>query len=839
MGFAECVEVALPIPVDETFRYGVPNAWAGRVRVGCRVIVPVGGRRLTGVVVQSGNLPALDRAPARGQGTLFGGADPDLRAVERVVDAEPVLSEELLRILGECAQDVFCPLGIALAAALPGAGGTRARTVFALSAQGRDALARGVLRDELMPLFQTLRDGPKGARALATDPALLRDLLRQGLLEQRQSERSAPRVPTLRIASLCPGVRPETQRDALARAPRQAQLLERLASQGPTPVPVLAAQHPGARAALAALETKGLVEIRSVARDRRAAPRGLAQGSGPQELPELTPEQDAARRDVGDALRARRHEAFLLHGVTGSGKTEVYLRAIAEALELGRQALVLVPEITLTHQLVARLEERFGDRVAVLHSGLGAGERVGEWHRLHRGGAPIAVGARSALFAPLREIGLIVVDEEHDGAYKNEEGFRYHAVDLARRRAAAHRCPLILGSATPSLETRHAADRGALRRLVLSRRVAGRPLPSVELVDLEAERAVLPRGRKLVLSRTLHNALGETLDDGGQAVLFLNRRGFSTRVFCFECGHAERCEHCDVSLVYHAPDRVLRCHYCDAERDPPDHCSGCGAPDTALLGLGTQRLEEEVRQLFPGARIGRLDRDSSARRGATEEILDALSQGRLDILIGTQMVAKGHDFPGVRLVGVIAADLALHHPDFRAAERTFQLLTQVAGRAGRGAAPGRVVVQTFSPEHYAIRCATTHDYEGFYREEMRQRSALGYPPYTRLLRVLVTAPDAAVARRAGDTLADGVRRAGAVGAGDRANEAFDTPTLEVLGPAPAPLSRLRDRERVHFLVKGRDAKQLHEVGWSLARAGRELEDGALRVAVDAFPLSML
>ncbi len=831
MGFAEYVEVALPIPVEETFRYGVPDAWVGSVRVGCRVVVRVGGRQLTGVVVRSGDLPPLERAPARGQTSLFGGADPAVRALERVVDAEPVLSGELLRILEECARDVFCPLGIALAAALPGAGAARARTVFALSAQGRDALARGVLRDELVPLFETLRDGPKGAKALAADPAQLRSLLRQGLLEQRQSERAAPRAPTLRVASLCPGVDPAAQGDTLARAPRQAELLALLASRGPTSVPELAAQRPGARAALAALETKGLVEIRTVARDRRAAPRGLALGSGPQELPTLTPEQKEAHREISDALRARRHESFLLHGVTGSGKTEVYLRAIEETLALGRQALVLVPEITLTHQLVARLEERFGDQVAVLHSGLGAGERVGEWHRLRRGGAPIAVGARSALFAPLREIGLIVVDEEHDGAYKNEEGFRYHAVDLATRRATAHRCPLILGSATPSLETRHAAEHGALRRLVLPRRVAGRPLPSVELVDLEAERAVLPRGRKLVLSRALHAALGETLADGGQAVLFLNRRGFSTRVFCFECGHAERCEHCDVSLVYHAPERVLRCHYCDAERDPPDHCTGCGAPETALLGLGTQRLEEEVRQLFPAARIGRLDRDSSARRGATQAILEALSQGRLDILIGTQMVAKGHDFPGVRLVGVIAADLALHHPDFRAAERTFQLLTQVAGRAGRGAAPGRVVVQTFAPDHYAIRCAASHDYETFYREEMRQRSALGYPPTAQLLRVLVSAPDADAARRASEALADGVRR----GVGGRG----EPPELEVLGPAPAPLSRLRDRERVHFLVKGRDAKRLHEVGWSLTRTGRELEDGSLRVAVDATPLNML
>jgi primosomal protein N' (replication factor Y) len=843
MGFAECIEVALPVPVDATFRYGVPERYRAQVRAGCRVVVPFGARRLTGVITEAGELAPLDAAPpAPGQTSLFSETrlHAALRPLERVVDAQPVLSDELLRILRECAAEVFCPIGIALAAALPGAGAPRARRAFALSAQGRDALARGVLHEGLERLFSTLKAGPRGARALAAlggDPPLLRRLVREGLLVEIQLESSPPGVPALRVASLCPGVSPGAHRDALSRAPRQAELLAWLAEAGPTPVPELAARSPGARAALAALENKGLVEIRAVRRKRRAASRALAAGSGPEQLPTLTPEQGAAQSEIRAALEAGRHEGFLLHGVTGSGKTEVYLRAIAETLGMGRQALVLVPEITLTHQLVARLEDRFGDRVAVLHSALGAGERIGEWHRLREGRTPIAVGARSALFAPLERIGLIVVDEEHDSAYKNEEGFRYHAVDLAKRRAAANACPLILGSATPSLETRYAAERGELRRLVLPRRVGGRPLPRVELVDLEAERATLPRGRKLVLSRVLHRAIGETLKDGAQSILFLNRRGFSTRIFCFDCGHAERCRHCDVSLVYHAPERVLRCHYCDHERDPPEHCSACGAPDTALLGIGTQRLEEEVRRAFPAARIARLDRDNSSRKGATEAILESLSRGTLDILIGTQMVAKGHDFPGVRLVGVIAADLALHHPDFRAAERTFQLLTQVAGRAGRGAAPGRVVVQTFVPSHYAIRCAAGHDYEAFYREEMRHRSALAYPPHAQLLRVLVSAPEAEAARGAAQELAAQVPTERPLDTQSDPGEM--RPALEVLGPAPAPLSRLRDRERFHFLVKGRDAKQLREVGSALARAGRELERGALRVSVDAFPLNML
>ena len=359
---------------------------------------------------------------------------------------------------------------------------------------------------------------------------------------------------------------------------------------------------------------------------------------------------------------------------------------------------MLVPEITLTHQILARLRGRFGDVLAVLHSGLSPGERLEQWQRLRDGATPIAVGARSALFAPLEKLGVIVIDEEHDSAYKNEEGFRYHARELAGRRAAAAACPLVLGSATPSLESRFAADRGTLRRLVLARRIGDRPLPAVEIVDLVRERELAPRGRRIVLSaRARARACARRSPPAGRASCCLNRRGFSTQVLCFACGAAERCQHCDIALVYHATPQRLRCHYCDFSIAPPERCSQCGAPDTALLGTGTERLEEELRMRLPDARIARLDRDTAAQRGYSERVLRELRERRLDVLLGTQMVAKGHDFPGVQLVGVVLADVGLHLPDFRAAERTFQLLTQVAGRAGRDRAPGRVIVQTYAP----------------------------------------------------------------------------------------------------------------------------------------------
>ena len=369
----------------------------------------------------------------------------------------------------------------------------------------------------------------------------------------------------------------------------------------------------------------------------------------------------------------------------------------------------------------------------------------------------IAVGARSALFAPLEDLGLIVIDEEHDGAYKNDEGFRYHARELAGLRAADAACPLILGSATPALETRHAADQGEIIRLSLPRRVGGRPLPAVEIVDLAQEKEKNPRGRKLILSRPLRAAIDAALDEGGQTILFLNRRGFSTRIFCFQCGHAERCNDCDVALVFHAAEHQLRCHYCDAVRAVPEECGGCGDPETALLGVGTERLEEEVAALYPSARVMRLDRDVAAKRGHTEAVLTGLKNREVDIVIGTQMVAKGHDFPGVQLVGVIAADMGLHLPDFRAAERTFQLLTQVAGRAGRAERPGRVVVQTFVPDHYALAPVETHDFESFYREEISHREALGYPPFGLLTRTVVQGDDEKVAGDAAKALADAAR----------------------------------------------------------------------------------
>jgi primosomal protein N' (replication factor Y) len=803
------VRVALPVPVDQLFDYEVPEDLAREAEVGRRVRAPFGSRRLTGVIVELGAEPGAKERQR-------------LRKLDAILDPTPALPAALLAALIEEARATLCPVGIALAAALPPGAAPQSERGFALTARGRAALA---LAGPAAFVLAALADAPRSAKALArgasATPALLASLERERLITRTLIERGPrARAARMRVARLASEVDAEAVATGLARAPRQAALLRILGSEREVATAALAARVPGAAGALRSLSQRGLV----VLEEREVAlSSALEDDGGPVEL---TGEQQEAVTALADAVRARRAETFLLHGVTGSGKTEVYLRAVEAALDAGRQALVLVPEIPLTHQILARLRGRFGDRLAVLHSGLTPNERLAQWERLRRGEMPIAVGARSALFAPIADLGVIVIDEEHDAAYKSEDGFRYHARSLAARRARHESCPLVLGSATPALETRFAAERGRIRRLRLAHRIGSRPLPAVEVVDLARERAALPRGRKLVLSPPLLRALRETLAQGAQSILFLNRRGFSTQIACTDCQHVARCKHCDIALTYHARANALLCHYCDYQTPPPERCPGCGSEKAALLGIGTERVEEEVRAQLPDARVARLDRDTTAKRGSVESVLRRLASRELDVLIGTQMVAKGHDFPGVRLVGVINADLGLHLPDFRAAERTFQLLTQVAGRAGRGAAPGRVILQTWTPDHYAIRPATSHDYERFYAEECKQREPLGYPPFGRLALVRVSAEDEAAAREAATRLAAAAREVTGEGG------------PEVLGPAPAAIARLRGQHRFQVLLKHASAERLRKLGRELLAAAERLPPG-VRFSIDLNPLDML
>jgi primosomal protein N' (replication factor Y) len=508
----------------------------------------------------------------------------------------------------------------------------------------------------------------------------------------------------------------------------------------------------------------------------------------PEVAPMLTKAQAAAARPLLAAIEAGLHRRVLLHGVTGSGKTEVYLVALAAALRAGRQAIVMVPEIALTPQTIRRFAARFPGRVAVLHSGLTEAERARQWLRIRDGELDVVVGSRSAVFAPLPRLGVIVVDEEDASAYKQDRIPRYHAVDVALERGRLEGVPVVLGSATPRVETYYAAHTGGLELVTLDERISGRPLPPIEVVDLREE---LRAGNRSPLSLDLVRALRDCHADGGQSILFLNRRGTATVVVCRSCGEAVSCTSCSVSLVYHALRRRCDCHYCGASRPLPDTCPSCGSAAIRGLGMGTERLEVEVQEMFPALRLLRMDRDTTATRDAYFTIYDQFARHEADCLIGTQMVAKGWDLGNVRLVGIVNADVSLHFPDYRSGEATFSLLTQVAGRAGRGDEPARVILQTYSPQHYAVQHATTHDYLGFAREEVRVRRALRFPPYTRMVVCTISHREDARAeldaRRALAEVSD------KLGPGS---------SLDVLGPTPAFLHRLRGEYRWQITIRG-------------------------------------
>ncbi|WP_429884362.1 primosomal protein N' [Geoalkalibacter halelectricus] len=623
---------------------------------------------------------------------------------------------------------------------------------------------------------------------------------------------------TTRVAILTERLYRPTPSSVVPPGTRQREVLAWLRERGEASLAEIAAQFPAPHAVLKRLVELEMLSVREAERRRdpffAAPPPADAR-------PTPSADQQRALELVLESLAARRFAPMLLHGVTGSGKTEVYLQAISATLGQGRQALVLVPEIALTPQLVARFRARFRDadqRVAVLHSGLSDGERYDAWRAIARGEISIVIGARSAIFAPLPDLGIIVVDEEHEAGYKQGEGWRYHARDLALLRAQRCAAVVILGSATPAMTSFHRARTGATAYLSLSERILGRPLPEVSLVDLS--------GRRLsgALAPELVEALAENLARREQSLLLLNRRGFAPFLLCRECGATFRCPNCEITLTYYQSHRHLRCHYCDYVQRPPQQCPDCGGTSLDPEGAGTERLEEELAAAFPGARIARMDRDTTRRKGAHQGLIEGMELGAIDILIGTQMVAKGHDFPGVTLVGVVGADASLNFPDFRSAERTFALLTQVAGRAGRGERPGRVLIQTYAPAHHALTCAARHDYLAFYEQEIAFRRDLGYPPFGHLINLVLSGNQPAQVESRGAELAAELDQ---VSAG-----------VEVLGPAPCALARLRGRTRFQILLKAAARPPLHRL-LAAVDAWRRKLPRTLNLAIDVDPLDML
>lgn len=646
------------------------------------------------------------------------------------------------------------------------------------------------------------------------------------LLLPAAARRDQVRPKKVAVATLA--ITPDEARQTAARlrprAPGRARILELLAdSPGGLPRPEVFSVAGVSAESLRALVGEGLICIiqREETRDPWAGsswPRGFAAPM----LPTL--EQSEALNVIFRHLESPEPGTILLHGVTGSGKTEIYLQAIARNLESGKQAIVLVPEISLTPQMISRFKARFGQSVAVLHSRLSDGERYDEWRRIQSGGATVVVGARSAIFAPFARLGLIIIDEEHESTYKQDEIPRYHAREVAEERCRLEGALLILGSATPSLETYQRAILGQVKLSTLSQRVDGNPLPPVELIDMRQELATENRS---IFSRRLREELGAVAGAGEGAILFLNRRGFSTFVLCRECGHVVKCPSCDVSMTHHIELGGLCCHYCGHSIPMPRTCPKCQSRYIRGFGAGTERVEEELKKLFPHLRALRMDIDTTRRKGSHAAILDAFSRGEADVLIGTQMIAKGLDIERVTLVGVISADTSLNLPDFRSAERTFQLVTQVAGRAGRGGKPGRVLVQTYTPEHYSIQAAKDHDYRRFFETEIRFRETLNYPPFSSLIHLVISGAQEAEVEQAAREMGEALRSAGIPG--------------EILGPSPAPLPRLKGRYRHHLVLKGslleplaRSLKTLLAAHW-----GNRRRSSDVRLSVDVNPVSIL
>jgi primosomal protein N' (replication factor Y) len=602
---------------------------------------------------------------------------------------------------------------------------------------------------------------------------------------------------------------------------KQAEVLRCLVS---SPTPMTTAQICEAvkctSGPVRALRDKGLVQSENRRVHQHEALENLVTSDEP---PRLNPHQAAAVDAVMSALRGQRHETFLVHGVTGSGKTEVYMRAIQEVLSYGRQAIVLVPEISLTPQTVSRFRARF-QCISVLHSHLSPSERHWHWRQIAQGETQVIVGARSAVFAPTPHLGLIVLDEEHDSSFKQDTAPRYHARDVARRRGATEQIPVILGSATPSLESWQEARQQRYRLLELPQRVQQRPLPDVSVIDLRTE--YQNRFHRGAISRPLEQAVKHALNDGGQVILLLNRRGFSTSIQCPACGEVVRCPDCDIALTHHREGEKAVCHYCDYKMVPPAHCPACGFEGIYYAGLGTQRLEAEVKGRFPKFKCLRMDSDTMRRPGSHEKAFELFRSGEVQILVGTQMIAKGLDIPNVTLVGVVNADTALHFPDFRAAERTFQLVTQVAGRTGRGERGGRVLVQTFSPEHPAIQAATRHDFLQFAELEWQERHEYAYPPAARLVRIIMRGPVEKTVEAAVEGLGEEISRL-----------LVDVADARVLGPAPAPLAKLRGKFRFHLLLFAGDGAILRQAVLT-ATSGLQLAD-EVQWIVDVDPQDML
>lgn len=771
-------KVIVDVPSSQTDRlydYEIPDMWINVIEKGMRVIVPFGNRKVQGFIVD-----ILNAQESTGV---------QLKKIEKLLDLEPVLTDELVELGLWLSKQTLCYKIIAMQAMLP----SSLKVDYEKYVQAKHAVR---LPQDIQTLFhgRTKLNASELEKLAPHELRKIKTLLKQGDLEwvteikERTTEKKAKMI------------RPAVDKNTLKieldklnkRASKQREIIEWfIENEEEIPLAELTERlNVSTTAVMALVKKQILIETyQKVYRD----PYAFTVHAPTQPLT-LTPSQKRAIKPILSAVEKEENKTFLLHGVTGSGKTEIYLQSIAAVLKKGKEAIVLVPEISLTPQMVKRFKERFGNHVAVLHSGLSAGEKYDEWLKIQRKQVKVAVGVRSAIFAPFENLGMIILDEEHESSYKQEESPRYHAREVAEWRSRYHRCPLILGSATPSLESYARSIKGVYTLCELKERVHSQMLPEIVTVDMRNE---LKSGNRSIYSRLLIDSIQDTIQNGQQCVLLLNRRGYSTFVICRDCGYAAECPYCDISLTYHKQRQILKCHYCNFETSVPTVCPECKSKHIRFFGTGTQKAEEELLKIIPEARIIRMDVDTTSRKGAHEQLLTAFFNKQADVLLGTQMIAKGLDFPDVTLVGVINADTMLHLPDFRSAERTFQLLTQVAGRAGRRQLTGKVIIQTYTPEHYSIQYASRHQYHAFFNREMKLRKAHAYPPYYFLTSIIVSHQDLMKVIAASERIKNMLVT-------HLSNHAI------VLGPSACVIPRMKDRYRYQCMIKYKNEPKLHD-----------------------------
>ncbi|PPA72104.1 primosomal protein N' [Jeotgalibacillus proteolyticus] len=786
---------------DRPFDYKVPDHLQGVLREGMRVVVPFGPRKIQGFVV------------GFQEQSSFNG----LKQIEEVLDIVPVLNDELLSLSKWLSNETLCFQISAMQAMLPAAMKSKYEKVFeALGDPSRlpDPISGLLNREGRLTFQEAVGKGILGE---------LQELVTKGMMDLRYLVKSKTAPKTERFLSLTLSIK-ETEKELenlTSQAAKQKSVLRYVTDRNTRVRAAVIKQDTGASdSTIKSLVKKGLLKetVQEVYRDP------FKDREFKKTVPfQLTDEQKTAIEPILDTVADYNQKTFLLHGVTGSGKTEIYLQTIEKVLSQDRQAIMLVPEISLTPQMVERFKGRFGDQVAVMHSGLSVGEKYDEWRKIHRKEVNVVVGARSAVFAPFEKLGVIIIDEEHESSYKQEDAPRYHARDVAIERAKRHGCPVILGSATPSLETYARAQKGNYQLLTLSKRMNDQAMPDVTIVDMREE---LRDGNRSMFSRELLTQLKERLQKKEQVVLFLNRRGHSSFIMCRDCGYVMQCPNCEVSMTYHRKSERMKCHYCGEEEPVPSLCPECRSEHIRYFGTGTQKVEEELTKLLPEARVIRMDVDTTTKKGSHERLLTAFGEGKADILLGTQMIAKGLDFPNITLVGVLSADTMLHLPDFRSAEKTFQLLTQVAGRAGRHDKEGEVVIQTYTPEHFSIDLAKTQQYEPFYNHEMAMRKLGQYPPFYYMALVTISHENVLKVVSVSEEIS-------ALLSQKLSNQAV------VLGPVASPIARIQNRYRYQCLVKYKKEEGLKPLLKSILNDYQSGKKDSVLLQIDVQPYIMM